>query len=35
MKWFEGSIADAVTASKSRNAVFVVFVEGMVQQFIY
>lgn len=28
MKWFEGSINEAVTTSKSRKAIFVVFVEG-------
>jgi hypothetical protein len=28
MKWFTGSINEAVTTSKSRKAVFVVFVEG-------
>ncbi|XP_067003683.2 UBX domain-containing protein 4 [Anabrus simplex] len=28
MRWFEGSIAEAVAACKSRRAVFVVFVEG-------
>lgn len=28
MRWFEGGIAEAVATSKSRNAVFVVFVEG-------
>ncbi|XP_076242160.1 UBX domain-containing protein 4 [Calliopsis andreniformis] len=28
MKWFEGSINEAVATSKSRKAVFVVFVEG-------
>jgi len=29
MKWFEGGIAEAVHASKEKNAVFVVFVEGI------
>ncbi|KAK2585625.1 hypothetical protein KPH14_010250 [Odynerus spinipes] len=28
MKWFEGSINEAVATSKSRKAIFVVFVEG-------
>ncbi|XP_003704260.1 UBX domain-containing protein 4 [Megachile rotundata] len=28
MKWFEGSINEAVATSKSRRAIFVVFVEG-------
>jgi hypothetical protein len=28
MRWFQGGIAEAVAASKSRNAIFVVFVEG-------
>ena len=28
MKWFEGSINEAVAASKSKKAIFVVFVEG-------
>jgi hypothetical protein len=28
MRWFQGGIAEAVAASKSKNAVFVVFVEG-------
>ncbi|KOC65589.1 UBX domain-containing protein 4 [Habropoda laboriosa] len=28
MKWFEGSINEAVATSKSRKAVFVVFIEG-------
>lgn len=28
MKWFEGSIDEAVATSKSRRAIFVVFVEG-------
>jgi hypothetical protein len=28
MRWFQGGIAEAVAASKARNAVFVVFVEG-------
>ncbi|PNF22902.1 UBX domain-containing protein 4 [Cryptotermes secundus] len=28
MRWFQGGIAEAVAASKTRNAVFVVFVEG-------
>ncbi|KZC07166.1 PREDICTED: UBX domain-containing protein 4 [Dufourea novaeangliae] len=28
MKWFEGSITEAVATSKSRKAIFVVFVEG-------
>ncbi|XP_066595721.1 UBX domain-containing protein 4 isoform X2 [Prorops nasuta] len=28
MKWFQGSINEAVAASKSRKAIFVVFVEG-------
>nr|XP_046479752.1 UBX domain-containing protein 4 [Neodiprion pinetum] len=28
MKWFEGNITEAVAASKSRKAIFVVFVEG-------
>ncbi|XP_014236773.1 UBX domain-containing protein 4 isoform X1 [Trichogramma pretiosum] len=28
MKWFQGSIAEAVNASKAKKAVFVVFVEG-------
>lgn len=29
MKWFTGSINDAVATSKSRKAVFVVFVAGL------
>lgn len=29
MKWFEGSINEAVAASKSKKAIFVVFVEGI------
>lgn len=28
MRWFQGGIAEAVAASKARNAIFVVFVEG-------
>lgn len=28
MKWFEGTITEAVTASKEKKAVFVVFVQG-------
>lgn len=28
MVWFQGGIAEAVAASKARNAIFVVFVEG-------
>lgn len=28
MKWFQGSITEAVTASKEKKAVFVVFVQG-------
>lgn len=28
MRWFQGDIAEAVAASKARNAIFVVFVEG-------
>ncbi|KAJ8686574.1 hypothetical protein QAD02_022368 [Eretmocerus hayati] len=28
MKWFQGSMAEAVTTSKAKKAVFVVFVEG-------
>ncbi|KAK3913333.1 UBX domain-containing protein 4 [Frankliniella fusca] len=28
MRWFEGDIAQAVTQSRARNAIFVVFVEG-------
>lgn len=28
MKWFEGSISEAVATSKSKKAIFVVFVEG-------
>ncbi|PZC72418.1 hypothetical protein B5X24_HaOG211231 [Helicoverpa armigera] len=28
MHWYGGSIAEAVTLSKQRNAIFVVFVEG-------
>lgn len=28
MKWFEGSINEAVTTSKSKKAIFVVFIEG-------
>lgn len=29
MKWYEGDIAEAVALSKIKNAMFVVFVEGM------
>lgn len=29
MKWFSGTINEAVAASKARKAVFVVFVAGM------
>lgn len=29
MKWFEGSINEAVATSKARKAIFVVFVGGM------
>lgn len=29
MNWFSGSIAEAVQQSKQRNAIFVVFVEGI------
>ncbi|XP_068621877.1 UBX domain-containing protein 4 [Battus philenor] len=32
MHWFGGSIAEAVTLSKQRNAIFVVFVEGENEQ---
>lgn len=28
MVWFQGGIAEAVAASKAKNAIFVVFVEG-------
>jgi hypothetical protein len=28
MQWFQGGITEAVAASKARNAIFVVFVEG-------
>ncbi|XP_034242896.1 UBX domain-containing protein 4 [Thrips palmi] len=28
MRWFQGNIVEAVTQSKARNAVFVVFIEG-------
>lgn len=28
MKWFEGTIADAVKVSKEKNAIFTVFIEG-------
>lgn len=28
MHWYGGSIAEAVTLSKQKNAIFVVFVEG-------
>lgn len=28
MKWFPGSISEAVNAAKQRGAIFVVFVEG-------
>lgn len=28
MKWFEGSIAEAVKCSKEKNAIFTVFIEG-------
>lgn len=28
MKWFTGSINEAVATSKSKKAIFVVFVEG-------
>lgn len=35
MHWFGGSIAEAVTLSKQRNAIFVVFVEGMYSFSLY
>lgn len=28
MKWFSGDIASAVTAARTRNAIFVVYCEG-------
>lgn len=28
MRWYQGGIADAVAASKSKRAIFVVFIEG-------
>lgn len=28
MRWYEGGIADAVALSKSKRAIFVVYVEG-------
>lgn len=29
MRWYAGGIAEAVTTSKSRNAIFVVYIEGI------
>lgn len=29
MKWFDGSIQEAVLASKKKKAIFVAFIEGM------
>lgn len=28
MNWYQGNIAEAVALSKTRNAIFVVYVEG-------
>lgn len=30
MRWYTGGIAEAVATSKARNAIFVVYIEGIV-----
>lgn len=34
MKWYTGEIADAIKESKSKGAIFVVYIEGLISPFV-
>lgn len=35
MRWYVGGVAEAVATSKSKNAIFVVYIEGRIQKCIF